>query len=174
MAITTSWGFTPTLGTRNQFEGVNLDAIAPQSWGLVSQTANSKTFAAPGTPLDQPTTVTIQWRDVEDIYKGSGVNPAAQLTTRKGRVWTIFANLTLRCTDSVSGAVSDLPLQSTVSLKTPLNVNITADNLITPISVALLFALGNYRTSSSAGAQDYTTGIANLTRGILSAPQTIA
>lgn len=174
MAITTSWGFTPTLGTRNQFEGVNIDALAPQSWGLLSSTANSKTFSAPGTPLDQPTTVTIQWRDIEDIYKGSDVSPASRLTTRKGRVWTITANLILRCTDGVTGDIFDLPFQAWTSLKTPLNVNVTADNLVTPLSIALAFALGNYRNVGSVGAQDYTTGVANLARGIVAAPATIA
>jgi hypothetical protein len=174
MSISKSWGFTPTLGTRNTCEGVNFDAVAPQMWGLISETANSRTYAMPGTPLDQPQTVTLQWRDVEDIYKGTQVSPASQITTRKGRVWTIFANLILRCTDSVTGSVVDLPLQSTLSLKTALNTNLTSDDLVTVIGMALAFALGNYRNTGSSGAQDYTTGVANLTRGILGVPPTIA
>lgn len=77
-------------------------------------------------PLDKPETYRVAVSNVNDVYKGSGIDPAQYGPTRKGVSMLCALNDVYTVTDSVTGLSYDIPMKGHIVLQ------VSADALITP------------------------------------------
>jgi hypothetical protein len=115
-------------------------------------------------PMDRPENIRYGYQEVQDVYKGSGIDPAYYGNSRKGV--SVVAQLTevQRVVDSEDASyIVDLPLSMHLVIKVP------AHSLITPAVVYTM--LGRLMAALHVEAGDDNTKLTALLKGALVPPE---
>jgi len=115
-------------------------------------------------PMDRPENIRYGYQEVQDVYKGSGIDPAYYGNSRKGV--SVVAQITevQRVVDSEDASyIVDLPMAMHLVIKVP------AHQLITPAVVYTM--LGRLMAALHNEAGDDSTKLTALLRGALNPPE---
>lgn len=147
MAKSGSFGYTAAAATKNiTVPDINfgtqftVDIIEPTKVGITNLTS----------PPDQKDHITYQYMTVNDIYKGTTIDPSAYSPNRKGISVATVVHDVMRVTDSVDPSyLVDLPIKVSISVVTPQSQYLAASAVQTALlrCVAAWYSFGVVDTS---------------------------
>lgn len=148
MARTTSFGYTDSIATPVNQPRIDLSYAA--DFLVQSESPTQVVLANRTSPLDQLEVITLQYRNVSDIYQSvPSIDPSAYAISRAGRTVTAIVQDVARTVDSGDPTFrQDLPVRATVSLAAPLNSDITNDQLLSVIMRAVSAWFNNLTVTS--------------------------
>lgn len=147
MPATTSFGYVDSIDKAKSL------AIPDLNWSVdfavTKNDANEVVLTNKTSPLDQPETFRFGYQSIANIYNNTGIDPSFMAVSKRGVSLVSQVNDILRVScnseDGCKLVRIDLPIESHVVLKSPINEYITAD---VALAVVLRAVSGLFPTGS--------------------------
>lgn len=110
-------------------------------------------------PQDRPSTLRIAQSVRPNVYAGTGISDSAMLPSRKGTDTVVEIKEVWEATDSVSGAITHLPVRLAITANLPQSSLVTADAVERLITRALASLYSQADGDMSAGLNTLLRGV---------------
>jgi len=132
MSKSTSFGFTDTADGGNTTKSLTRPNLNWAADFVSTSDGDSKILLANKTsPLDQVERIRMEASTIQDIYKGTSIDPTVFAPSRQGLSIVCQVMDILRVTESTVPTYQvDLPISAHIVVKVPLSTYVTADNVL--------------------------------------------
>lgn len=145
-----SWGYTDSVTTKKNLSVPDLSYAT--DYAVKESTPNKVVLVNRTTPFNQPEYIRYGYQSINDIYSGTGIEPTAMATSKRGVsvVGQLDSTLSVTCaTESGCPKQILLPISAHWVLKTPISQYITGDILLAELLRSYSTAFGTGSTSST-------------------------
>lgn len=152
MAITTSFGYTDSIGTTKNIAIPDLSYTT--DFAITKEVADEVVLTNRTSPIDQPETIRFGYQNVANVYANTGIDPSYMSVSRRGVSLVAQVNDILRVScdggeNACNLSIIDLPMTAHIVVKVPLIQYVTAELAMGTVNRAISSLYDTGKTSTS-------------------------